>query len=71
MDSLSKQLGRDLSKTQKQIEVLKSKFFLIDVCFEKAVESMSLLANTEVEIKLNKIFNFLRNLVCTSFVTMS
>ena len=40
MESLGKQLGRDLSKTQKQVEVLKSKFFLIDVCFEKAVDSL-------------------------------
>ena len=44
---------------------------MIDVCFEKAVDSLSILSNTEVEIKLNKIFNYLRNLVCTSFVAMS
>ena len=71
MESLGKQLGRDLSKTQKQVEVLKSKFFLIDVCFEKAVDSLQQLAATEAEIKLSKIFNYIRNLVCTSFVAMS
>ena len=42
MDSLSKQLGKELTQTEKQIEVLKSKFFLIDVCFEKGVESLSM-----------------------------
>jgi len=29
-----------LSLTDRAIEVLKSKFFLLDVCFEKAVESL-------------------------------
>lgn len=38
MESLSNQLGKDLNDTEKRIEVLKSKFFLTDVCFEKAVE---------------------------------
>ena len=38
MESLVNQLSKDLSETDKRIEVLKSKFFLIDVCFEKAVD---------------------------------
>ena len=41
MDSLSNQLSKNLTPTEKQIEVLKSKFFLTDVCFEKAVEILS------------------------------
>ena len=71
MDSLSKQLGKELTQTQKQIEVLKSKFFLIDVCFEKAVESLSMTLQREPDNELFKIFHCLRHLVCTSFVTMS
>jgi hypothetical protein len=30
-----------LSLTDRAIEVLKSKFFLLDVCFEKSVESLT------------------------------
>ena len=46
MGSLANQLGKSLSQTEKQIEVLKSKFFLIDVCFEKAVEILSVTFET-------------------------
>lgn len=42
MESLVNQLGKDLTETDKRVEVLKSKFFLIDVCFEKAVEVLAL-----------------------------
>ena len=41
MESLSNQLGKSLTEPEKKIEVLKSKFFLIDVCFEKAVEILA------------------------------
>ena len=71
MESLSKQLGKDMTQTEKQIEVLKSKFFLIDVCFEKSVESLGLCMPKGCCNELVKIFNNLRHLVCTSFVTMS
>ena len=30
-----------MTATEKKIEVFKSKFFLTDVCFEKAVETLS------------------------------
>ena len=46
MSSLANQLGKKLSDTEKNIEVLKSKFFLIDVCFEKAVEVLSVTFET-------------------------
>ena len=42
MESLANQLGKNLTETEKKIEVLKSKFFLTDVCFEKAVEILSI-----------------------------
>jgi hypothetical protein len=68
MESLGQQLGRDLSQTEKKIEVLKSKFFLIDVCFEKAVDSLN---HSKSDASMLSIFSELRNLICTSFVTMS
>lgn len=71
MDSLAKQLTKSLSNAQKQIEVLKSKFFLTDVCFEKAVDAMALAFAKGHHNPLVKFFSGLRNQVCTSFVAMS
>ena len=48
MESLTNQLGKDLSETEKKIEVLKSKFFLTDVCFEKAVDVLGGILSTEL-----------------------
>lgn len=71
MESLANQLGKNLSQTEKNIEVLKSKFFLIDVCFEKAVDILSITFESAAQNKLVELFTNLRNLVCTSYVTMS
>ena len=46
--------------------MLKSKFFLIDVCFEKAVDCLN-----GQDILLTKVFAMIRQLVCTTFVALS
>ena len=63
MESLSNQLGNNLTSTEKQIEVLKSKFFLTDVCFEKSVDilTQTFIKTTTSEKKLVTLFNNLRN----------
>lgn len=71
MESLGNQLNKTLSQTEKNIEVLKSKFFLIDVCFEKAVDILSMTFETGAQNKIVQLFTNLRNQVCTSYVTMS
>ena len=71
MESLVNQLSKDLSETEKRVEVLKSKFFLIDVCFEKAIDVLSINYNKGHENKMVQLFTQLRNQICTSFVTMS
>ena len=71
MESLVNQLGKDLTETDKKIEVLKSKFFLIDVCFEKAVEVLALNLPKGYDNSVVRLFTSLRNQICTSFVTMS
>ena len=60
-----------MTETEKQIEVLKSKFFLTDVCFEKAVETLQILVRGSSDKKLVPLFNNLRNQICTSYVAMS
>ena len=71
MESLVNQLGKDLTETDKRVEVLKSKFFLIDVCFEKAVEVLALNLPKGYDNSVVQLFTSLRNQICTSFVTMS
>ena len=72
MESLTNQLGKDLSETEKRIEVLKSKFFLTDVCFEKAVDIVGTILTSEPQKhSLVQLFTNLRNMICTSYVTMS
>ena len=71
MESLVNQLSKDLSETEKRVEVLKSKFFLIDVCFEKAIDVLSINYTKGHENKMVQLFTQLRNQICTSFVTMS
>lgn len=71
MESLANQLGKTLTETEKKIEVLKSKFFLTDVCFEKAVDTLTLLLRGSTDKKLIPLFNNLRNQICTSYVAMS
>ena len=72
MESLTNQLGKDLSETEKKIEVLKSKFFLTDVCFEKAVDVLGGILSSELQkYSLVQLMTNLRNMICTSYVTMS
>jgi len=72
MNSLANQMGKSLTEPEKRIEVLKSKFFLTDVCFEKAVEILSsTFGNKGTENQLVSLFTSLRNQICTSYVTMS
>ena len=71
MESLANQLGNNLTSTEKQIEVLKSKFFLTDVCFDKAVELLTITFSRMPEKKILPLFNNLRNQICTSYVAMS
>ena len=75
MESLENQLEKNLTQTEKRIEVLKSKFFLTDVCFEKAIDILAQLlgkgATVEPHKNLVAVFNNLRNQICTSYVTMS
>ena len=62
MDSLANQMGKSLTAPEKRIEVLKSKFFLTDVCFEKAVEILaSTFGNKGAENQLVSLFTSLRN----------
>lgn len=51
--------------------MLKSKFFLTDVCFEKAVDVLAQLFGKGPEKALVTLFSNLRNQICTSYVTMS
>lgn len=60
-ESLTNQLGNNLTSTEKQIEVLKSKFFLTDVCFEKSVDILTQTFSKTSEKRLVPLFNNLRN----------
>ena len=69
MESLANQLGKSLTPTEKRIEVLKSKFFLTDVCFEKAIDILTQILARGVSSsqqqdphkKFVAVFNNLRN----------
>lgn len=71
MESLANQLDKNLTLTEKKIEVMKSKFFLTDVCFEKAVDALGHILTRPPEKQAVSLLNNLRNLICTSFVAMS
>ena len=60
-------MEKDLTKSEKRIEILKSKFFLTDVCFEKVIDSMLSTADKRIV----QFFNDLRGQICTSYVQMT
>ena len=57
--------------TQRSIEVVKSKFFLLDVCFEKALNFMGQGYARGCDNKYVVVLDELRRLVCTHFVTLA
>lgn len=57
----------DLTVKEKNAEVLKSKFFLYDVCFEKAINLLTL-ENKKDDVL---IFETVKQGVCASFVYLS
>jgi hypothetical protein len=67
-----------LSLTDRAIEVLKSKFFLLDVCFEKSVESLTTdtlrqksRETKNNELNLSNILTQIRQSMCQNFVNLA
>ena len=58
----------ELSQKEKSSEILKSKFFLYDVCFEKAI---SFLQTTGINKDESHVFDQVRQGICASFVFMT
>ena len=60
-----------LPYTQRPIEVVKSKFFLLDVCFEKALNFISQGYARGFENRYVAVLDELRRLICAHFVTLA
>jgi uncharacterized membrane protein len=54
-----------------EIETIKCKFFLLDVCFEKSLQWMSQVFVRGEQNNHLQVFHSLRNLICDYFVTLA
>jgi len=62
--------SQELSLKEKNAEVLKSKYFLYDVCFEKALSFLST-NKTAQEQPVSQVLDQIRQGTCACFVYMS